>query len=248
MRHFDEDEAKRLNAEQWQIDLLKLNPSYISWGPHEDYMWTGEDSKGWNSRQIRPTWKEFGPWALDDLNECVNFYFSIQRADQECSECNGNGYHRLAQEVVNGFYRHMNDLGTEWHDKITADEFEALKAAGRARDFKTVEECNAANAPGARNGFLMSHDAINRSILTRTRLERLGLPHTCDKCQGHGRAFTADKPTASLTLWWLHPRKGCSRGVEVTEIQQGELPEVFAYLRSAAERNAERFSRLPATV
>lgn len=42
-----------------------------------------------------------------------------------------------------------------------------------------------------------------------------------------------------------HPRKGCSRGIEVQNVQESELPEIFAWLRQAAERNAERFSRLP---
>jgi hypothetical protein len=39
MRKYDENTAKKLNAEQWQLDLPKLNPDYVHWGPHEDYMW-----------------------------------------------------------------------------------------------------------------------------------------------------------------------------------------------------------------
>jgi hypothetical protein len=45
-------------------------------------------------------------------------------------------------------------------------------------------------------------------------------------------------------MWVLHPRKGCSRGVEVKNIKQNELPEIFKYLRSAADRNAERFGKI----
>ena len=54
MRNYDEEEVKELNAEQWQIDLLKLNPEYVHWGPHEDYMYN--DGKGWNGRVIHETW------------------------------------------------------------------------------------------------------------------------------------------------------------------------------------------------
>jgi hypothetical protein len=241
MRHLDKDEAKRLNAAKWQLDLLKLNPGYVSWGPHEDYMWTKDGDRGWNTKQILATWKEFGPWQLDDLNECVNFYFSVNRASKECETCGGEGYHPDARPVAESFYGYSSPSGIGWNDKITQDEFEALQKKGRAEEFKTVEACNAANGPGARG---IGHDAINRWILIEARLKRLGLPKTCQECEGHGYVFTADKAHASLTLWWLHPRKGCSRGIEITTIEQDDLPAVFTFLRTAAARNAKRFSRL----
>ena len=241
MRYFDKDEAKRLNAERWQLDLLKLNPSYLSWGPHEDYMIVKE---GWSSSQIHATWKDFGPWQLDDLNECVNFYFSVDRANKECGTCHGDGYHPEAHPIAESFYSYSSPNGIGWNDKITQDEFEALKAKDRAREWKTVDECNRANAPGARS---MGHDAINRWILIEARLKRLGLPKTCPTCEGHGHVFTADKANVSLTLWWLHPRKGCSRGVEITTIKKPELPKVFTFLRKAAKRNAARFANIPET-
>lgn len=241
MRYYDEEEAANLNAAQWQLDLLMLNPDYCSWGPHEDYMWTKDDAS-WNGRIIVPTWAEFGPWGLDDLNECVNFYFHINRDSKECTTCGGNGYHSTAQEVVNTFYAHMNPRGEYWNDKITQDEFETLQAEGRCKEFSTVAEVNAANGPRARG---MGHDAINRWILITARLKRLGIPEKCEHCAGKGYTFTADHAHASLVLWWLHPRKGCSRGIEVTRIEQAELPAIYAFLQVAAQRNAARFSKIP---
>ncbi len=243
MRYLDEDEVKRVNAEQWQLDLLELNPSYCSWGPHEDYMWT-KDSQGWNSSQVSATWADFGPWTLDELNECVNFYFSVNRESKQCETCGGDGYHPDAHTVSNTFYRHMNDQGEHWNDKITQDELDALKESGRVKSDATVESVNAENHPGARG---MGHDAINRHILIQARLKRLGLPETCPACEGHGYVYTAPAAHVSLTLWWLHPRKGCSRGIEITSIQQSELPVIFAFLRSAADRNANRFSKIPSS-
>lgn len=258
MRHYDEEEAKDLNAAQWQLDLLKLNPEYCSWGPHEDYMWTKDDA-GWNGRIIAPTWAEFGPWGLDDLNECVNFYFEVNRASEKCLTCAGNGYHTLAQQVVNSFYSHMNDRGEHWHDNITQDEVQALVDGGRLMDFThtfevgkgwqkkdppvvpTATEVNA----WSKLGGLRGHDAINRWILTEVRLKRLGLPKNCETCTGKGYTFTADHAHASLVLWWLHPRKGCSRGIEVSRIEQDELPAIYAFLHVAAQRNAARFSKIP---
>lgn len=246
MRYFDEDEDKRLNAEQWQLDLLKANPGYCSWGPHEDYMIA--KGEGWNSAQEFASWAEFGPWKLDDLNECVNFYFDVSRASEDCKTCGGNGYHSLAQRVVNTFYRHMcHDVGAPeseaWHYKITQDECDALIEAGRVPAGSTAQQANIENGPGTR-GF--GHDAINRSILTEARLKRLGLPHTCESCEGHGYTWTAPAAHVSLVLWWLHPRKGCSRGIQINGIQQSDLPAIRDFLQYAAQRNAERFATIGA--
>lgn len=247
MRHYDADEAADLNGEQWQFDLLALNPGYVSWGPHEDYMWVR--GEGWNSPIVVATWADFGPWALDDLNECVNFYFSVRRESKECPDCGGEGYAPEARKIANAFYRHSCEPGqTPWNNAITQDEVQALADARRLHHFTkndpayvpTAAEVNAVQGDGFR-----SHDAINRHILIRTRCARLGLTLQCPTCTGGGYVYTAEKANASLTLWWLHPRKGCSRGIEVTNLDQSDLPAVFAFLRDAASRNAARFASIP---
>lgn len=258
MRYQDDDEAKRLNAEPWQLALLKANPPYCAWGPHEDYMIT--KGEGWNSRIIVSTWAEFGPWNLDDLNECVNFYFYVNRASEECKNCGGNGYHPSAHGVTETFYEHQCEArevspSLAWHDKITQDEVQALVDEGRLReithDFVAGEGWKAktpaviptatkVNAMQRGRGF--GHDAINRMILIDARLKRLGLPKTCLSCDGHGDTFTEPAAHVSLVLWWLHPRKGCSRGIEVTRLERDDLPAVQTFLKDAAKRNAERFN------
>jgi len=61
----------------WALALLERNPSYTSWGPGEDYMSVG-DPEDWSSSMSFDTWPELeATIALDDLNEVVNFYFSI---------------------------------------------------------------------------------------------------------------------------------------------------------------------------
>lgn len=240
MRTYDEEEAAKINAQHWQLDLLKLNPGYVNWGPHEDYMW--KEKEGWDAPAISETWADFGPWELDEYNECVNFYFSVIRDSKDCPTCGGNGYHPDAQGVVNTFYAHMNERGEHWNDKITQDELEALIEGGRANAETTVEEVNAQNRRGAGG---VGHDAINRWILTSARLKRLGIPERCPECEGDGSVFTAPAAHVTLTLWMLHPRKGCSRGVEISLIEEADLPDVFAWLREAAERNMQRFAKLP---
>ena len=242
MRYFEEEEAERLNAEQWQLDLLKLNPSYCSWGPHEDYMWV--KGQGWNSPILLDDWESFQDFSLDDLNECANFYFDVDRESKECPTCEGNGYHPDAQKIVRTFYSHSCLPGeTPWNDKITDDEAAALVEAGRGKinNLATADEFNEAE----RKGGLAGHDGINRYILIDQRLKRLGLPRTCPECDGHGHVFIKPKAHVSLVLWWLHPRKGCSRGIEIKNIAQGELPAVYDFLNEAAQRNTDRFARIP---
>lgn len=124
MRHFLNDkwskgELERLNAEPWMVELLKANPSYCSWGPHEDYMWVrGRDegpdefgrkpSGGWDARVLCESWSARCPSDLDDLNEVVNFYFELERDSETCGLCAGSGYHPDAQWISESFYEHSS--------------------------------------------------------------------------------------------------------------------------------------------
>jgi hypothetical protein len=287
---YDNEEAERLGAEPWQLELLAINPSYCSWGPLEDYMITKEGQRGWDASIITPTWKEFS-WSLDDLNECVNFYFHIERASRPCEACDGIGYHTDAQWITESFHGHstpfrsrtgreleaksvltgigvtyrntslfgfpseetlakygpkfrsfceeMRDGDGQWGDKITEDEAKALVKEGRGSfgKLKTASDFNQ-----AQRGRGIGHDCINRSILIEQRCKRLGVPKTCPSCDGHAEEFTEAKPHVSLTLWMLHPRKGCSRGIEVSRIERSEIPAALEWLKKAAQRNADRFS------
>jgi hypothetical protein len=258
---YEVEDAERMGVKPWQIELLLLNPDYTSWGPHEDYM-CGKES-GWDSNQFFASWADFcGSFGkLDDLNELVNFYFAVERESEECKTCGGNGYHPKAQHVVNSFYSHMNPQGECWNDKITQDEVQALVDAGRLMDYThewtkgkgwvkkdpavvpTAEEIN--SAQNMRGAGLRIHDAINQSILIDARLKRMGLPKTCPTCDGHGYVYTAPEPHVELVLWMIHPRKGAARGIEIKNIQQADLQDVFDFLRAARDRNHFRFSRIP---
>lgn len=303
MRHFpveesDREELERLAPEPWMVEQLKLNPSYVSWGPHEDYMWKkGED---WDTPVIAKSWSEFGPWSLDDLNEVAHFYFSVERPSRDCETCGGNGMHPDAQWISESFYEHSSPFRSEeadtqyqqtkrfmeqsfgcrfnreiirrrslppvellnkygqafaeccvrimennghWSNDITEDEASALVGEGRGRLDQLLTAADFNRAENRRG--LCGHDAINRWILIKQRLKRLGLPQSCNTCQGHGDLFTGPA-RLDLTLWVLHPRKGCSRGVEVQAIQKTELPEVYAFLAEAARRNAVRFNSIAA--
>lgn len=252
MRTYPKDkdltEVKDLKAKQWQIDLLKMNPDYVYWGNFEDYMC--KDNGGWDSRVNLKSWSE--RFGLDDLNELVNFYFEVYRPNHDCPYCDGSGMNEATNQISEDFYDFAN-RGAKWCDNITQDEVEALQEVGRLRVWEdrrwvkkeglTADEVNAANRTCSVGLHNFAHDAINRWILIETRAKRLGVYGPCKHCEG---GLIYDKPQASvaLQLWYLHPRKGCSRGVYIEHIEREEIPSVIEYLKEAAQRNANRFSKL----
>jgi len=251
---YEHAELARLNAEPWQVALLDLNPSYVHWGPHEDYM----PGKSWQEPLFYDSWRASGPFSLDDLNEVVHFYFSVERDSERCAACDGSGHNPATKQISDDFYD-CAGMGRRWCDAITEDEATALIEAGRIGrkwnglnwDERVVPAPTAAqiNAINARGSVVLfgegAHDAINSTILVKTRAKRLGVYGKCTACDGHGEIFTAPAAHSTLTLWVLHPRKGAARGVEV-KIVRDDLSEVYAFLREAAERNAERFAKVVA--
>lgn len=310
---YDTDELARLKAEPWMVEALSLNPSYPHWGPHEDYM--SKDGQGWDSRQLFATWKDFGPWSLDDLNECVNFYFSIQRDSKQCESCEGSGYSPQAKRFSDQWYgrapfdpaaygapaltvdnpiirenaeRNVNRspefygrdpsavrreqmrlwrdcYANRWSHNLIQADVDALLKAERLWDFtRTRRPETPADAAQHENGWLkegnghvptpedvnawslkgLGHDAINHDVCVRARCEREGVPLHCPDCEGHGHVYTSPAGHLSLTLWWLHPRKGCSRGVEIATLTRDDFRAAVKFLADAARRNSDRFGKV----
>ena len=74
--------------------------------------------------------------------------------------------------------------------------------------------------------------------------EAKGYSSHCEVCDGAG--YISYGPfRLQVQFWFLVPRKGCSRGARVLNVTQEELPEVYAFLRHAAIRNARNFARVP---
>lgn len=221
-------------------------------GYHRDALWVSESF-----------YRHSSPFTLPDRRE-IESKAILQRFGSVFHEPLGRCAYP-SEEVLDrygpefrAFCERMHTRG-HWNDDITQDEVEALVAAGRLRDFTHEFVPGAGWQPKANSGvpsaddvnkserigtITGSHDGINRHILIKARLARFGVPHQCETCEGHGYVFTADAAILRLVLWVLHPRKGASRGVRVP-VQRHELPAAFEYLREAAKRNADRFSKLP---
>jgi hypothetical protein len=162
------------------------------------------------------------------------------------------------------FFKEMLAGDGYWSNKLVQEEVDALVEDGRLMDWTHTWDSKGgwkekkggakAHAPSAaevnanegrkdgKPGF--GHDAINQSICVRARCTRFGMPTTCTVCLGHGSVYTAPVGTLGINLWFLHPRKGADRGIEIREIKKGELKAVFKYLRDAAKRNEQRFEKV----
>ena len=236
---YDIKEMAKLNAEQWQIDCLEKNPDYVWWGNHEDYMC--DKNTTWGSPVDIESVDDL--WGLDDLNELVNFYFFIERENHTCPDCDGEGLNKATCEISRSWYDFENK-GNRWCEKLTQDEVEALWEEGRLKSyFKEKPTADKVNEEAKKRTLF--HDAINRWICVKTRAKRLGVYGDCEnKDCVDGYIYDSDKATLKLQMWFIHPRKGSSRGVILNNIKENEVEKVINYLKTARQRNYDRFSKL----
>lgn len=272
MRHYpdlnseyNKKELEVLNIEKWQLDLLKLNPNYLAWGCYEDYMCS--DDAGWRTRSILNDFSEM--WKLDDLNECVNFYFELYRENHQCPECEGHRLNKKTIELYNTWYKHLNDQNYSWADKLEKEEIYALMKSGRldkslTNNIRCYFDNDKKEWRGWKNGQNIKikepeipddlkvnsfykkgfgHDSLNCWICVKARAKKLGVYGKCGNCID-GYIYDEEKGKAALQLWILHPRKGCSKGVYIKEIKKEDLNNVFKYLLEAKKRNNKRFSKI----
>lgn len=243
MRYYPEDkydwkEVKELGLRKndWKLNMLKKNPEYLNWGNYEDFMI--KDKKDWNSPVELDKVNDL--WELDDFNELINFYFKVYRKSKECKYCEGSGLNPFTKKISDDWYD-FDQKGTRWCDKITQDEVDALWNEGRLRDFKEKPTAEQVNEWERKS---LGHDAINRCICIEQRAKRLGVYGYCSTCDGKGYKYTEDKVHLGLQMWFIHPRKGASRGVFLKNIEKNEIDEVINYLKKAQKRNNQRFSKL----
>lgn len=266
----DMKDLEKLKAEKWQIDLLAKNPGYVWWGNYEDYM--SDKDSGWRSPTEVESPDDL--WELDDYNEVVNFYFELNRKHHNCLHCDGQGINKETKQLSDDWYdfgktgrRWRNNIGEVEVEALIKDgrltdlmgenwyryeeEEQQWKSLDRTLPFAQREWVNCEQpiypTPDVVNnwnrGKGFGHDAINQWICVEARAKHLGVYGECEHCD-HGTIYDEDFATVGLQLWYLHPRKGASRGLYVKNIIEKDVPKVVEYLKGGAERNANRFSKL----
>lgn len=94
------DEAIANGAEQWMLDALKGNYSYLGWGNGEDYMC--DKNGGWNSPMEEKTVE--GLVEQDDLNEVAHGYLFVHRESRKCTACDCTGYNPETRVLSERWY------------------------------------------------------------------------------------------------------------------------------------------------
>jgi len=212
---------------------------------------------GWESPCFSHGWGDF-ELPLNDLNELVNFYFEVCRPAQSCKDCQGTGLNHGTRRLSEDFYDHAC-RGTRWCEDITQDEVDALLHEGRLQELYPSREAWITALNGGPRPVItaeqvnrwrqssnsLGYDALDKHTLVKCRAKRLGIYGICPVCAGRGEVFTGPAQV-NLVLWVIYPRKGASCGIEISNIQQEDLPAIFEFLATGAARNAERFARVVA--
>lgn len=248
---YEQKELAKLNAEDWMVKLLDLNPEYTCWGPYEDYM--SGNSSGWSAPKFYTTWQAFTAegWSLDELNECVNFYFEVERSSVPCTACDQSGSNPETKALHDSWYD-LDSPGvhTGWMYRLEQEDVDALVESNRLWDLTKNHETGEPHHPTAAEvnawarGRGMGHDSINCWICVEARAKRQGVWGKCEICSGEGHLYTEPKAHVNLVLWMIHPRKGCGKGIEIKNIPKSDLVAVKTYLQEAQRRNNDRFKKL----
>lgn len=221
------EEFKKLPV--YMQKCLNLNKgSYNFWGNGQDYMSSKQGQ--WNSDVELDSIKDM--WELDDLNECVNFYFRAEKKVKTCESCSGSGISvRSENERWNISYRKEN---------LTEEDIAGLYEDGWLKtkpkdlhDFLTNDEYKHFNI-----------DALRIYTILKRRAEREGYEYLCPHCQGNGYIDIDKEYSLALQLWILHPRKSSSLGVIIHNITEQDLPKIFKLLNCARERFDTKFDRI----
>jgi hypothetical protein len=272
--NYDMERLAELNAETWQVDLLKINSDYPHWGNFEDNMSNNKEI-GWDKPIEHNNWKEFiESFSLpNDYNECPNFYFEISRKNHTCPHCDGTNLNKATKQLSDDWYD-LDHTGRKWSVDINDSEVEALVKAGRLFDFfderyrfddeigswvvlERAEKYEDSKWVPCDKPKLPTAQEVNRWAKGR------GMGHDCinqwicvetrakdlgvyGNCEhcDGGYIYDESQATVSLQLWILHPRKGASRGVYIHKIEHDDLPDIYNYLNAAKQRNDDKFARI----
>jgi len=198
------------------------------------------------SRRIHDDWYDFNRtgrrWCNNITQDEVDALIEAGRLNSSMTVYTRQGLDRLVEDGRITAER-AEELW-EGRDKSKDQEFDnddgvtkRLRVYIPWRDTVPVEEFNRGH----------NHDAINRWICVETRCKRLGVWGTCDACEGHGYVPVDLKGRLQLVLWVVNPMTGQNYGLEIDNIEQDELEDVYDFLGGMQRRLVSRLDMPEAT-
>jgi len=220
----------------------ELRKGYVGWCPYTDYLTTNKEypsswdnCKKYTAKEFIKEWLPFDP----DFNQIIDFYFLRMTPSAKCIRCEGSGYNASTKRLSEEWYTHLRTDGKKgWQYNLNKEEIEVLWKENRLTGFKKMP------TPEEVNNETFLHDAINQGICVETRAKRRGFWGLCGTCKGKGYIVTG-KEYLGLNLWMSHPRKGATRGIEITHIEKVHLPIFYSLLWEAGQRLTKRFKNVP---
>jgi hypothetical protein len=233
--HYDD-----LNAERWQLDLLKLNHGgCYQWQPGNDLM--GRIDEGdWDSSLFFENWAAFTQREVSQFNLVADYYFYLCRENEDCKACDGSGLSPRAKNLSKELHE-LALIKGEVTYFLQEENIESLMASKAIPDIFGEVSSETQMVEMIKDGTISSIGFFSHKACLEGKARSLGFERDCHECNGKGFNFSQDKAHASLVVWMLHPRFGASRGIEIKEIQEGEIPEIQSFLQDAATLNQQRF-------
>lgn len=106
----------------------------------------------------------------------------------------------------------------------------------RWRDHVPAEEVNAQKSAFS--------DQVTQHICVEVRAKRLGVYGLCPTCEGEGCVFVERRGRLSMVFWCVNPRTGQNYGIDVRDIDEGDLPEIYEFVRTCGQRLADHLDLL----
>jgi hypothetical protein len=201
--------------------------------------------------------EERGSKPFLPTDECV-------MAFAKCNVSHAPEYYGSGDKVVMAEATRLADLfNSQWHHHLNEDDVAALIKATRLMDFThtwdnkngwkpkdppyvpTAKEVNEWSTRGG------GHDSINCWVVVNAECDRLGYPHLCKKCNGHGDLWPSPEIKKQSEEWkMINPPTGDGYQLWETTTEGSPVSPVFTTIESLCEwcaENATTFGSATAT-
>lgn len=187
-----------------------INPLYVATPcPHCDGGYSPEATR------LKNRWYGYAPFRPEDRGS-IPFKPSDPpvRAFAERNVAHSPNFYGTGETAIQREAERLCDLfNSQWNHHLNADDVAALVEAGRLMDLTHTWTREAGWAPKdppqvptpaevnawSIGGF--GHDSINQWVVVKAECARLGVPDTCEHCDGSGEVWPSDEAKTAYDAW-----------------------------------------------